>query len=192
VKVRSNGPEIDDEASIGFLTKSIARGLVDGVRHNKLAAVLATVTMIVLTALAVDSRFDGLPHYREFILPRLLRLEGVLLKNRRAAENASGEWREYYFKEAHSQVRDILRAGNLDRPAANLARRKHQQFLRHYGLLDSEFTSIRIQMRAKPNLDYLRQLNNKMEELKPIRDVWAQWAISEKGDPPRREDAGSH
>jgi hypothetical protein len=172
-----NGPDIDDEASIGWLAKSLARGFADGVRRNKLAAVLATVTMIALSALAVDRRFDGLSEYREFILPRLLRLEGVLLKNLRVAENASGEWREYYFKEAHSQVRDILRAANLDRPTANLARRKHQQFLRHYELLDSEFNSIRKQMKANPNLDYLGRLNNKMEELKPIRDTWAEWAI---------------
>jgi hypothetical protein len=171
-----NGPDIDDEASIGWLTKSLARGFVDVVRHNRLAAVLATVTMIVLIALAVNRRFDGLPHYREFILPRLLRLEGGLHKNLRAADNASGEWREYYFKEAHSQVRDIVRAANLDRPTANLARRKHQQFLRHYELLDSEFISIRRQMKADPNLDYLGRLNDKMDELKPIRETWAQWA----------------
>jgi hypothetical protein len=172
-----NGPDIDDEASIGWLTKSLARGFVDVLRHNKLAAVLATVTMIVLIALAVNRRFDGLPQYREFILPRLLRLEGGLHKNLRAADNASGEWREYYFKEAHSQVRDILRAANLDRPTAYMARSKHRQFMRHYELLDSEFNNIRRQMKANPSLDYLGRLNHKMEELKPIRDTWAQWAI---------------
>jgi hypothetical protein len=175
--VQSSSPEIEDEVSISWLVKSLASGFVDSVRHNKLAAVLATVTMIAMIALAVNRRFDGLPHYRESILPRLLRLEGGLHKNLRAADNASGEWREYYFKEAHSQVRDILRAANLDRPTANLARRKHQQFLRHYELLDSEFNNVRRQMKTNPNLDYLGRLNNKMEELKPIRETWAQWAI---------------
>ena len=153
------------------------QGIVDGLRRNKLAAVLATVTLVVLLALAVNRRFDGLSEYQGSILPRLLRLETVYLNRLRAAENASGEWREYYFKEAHNQVRDILRAASLDRPEANVSRRKHREFMQYYESLDSEFNSLRKRMRAKPNLDYLRQLADKMKELNPIRENWAEWAI---------------
>ena len=172
MNLRLNDPGIDEEVSIRWLVTSIVRAIVDGVRRNKLAAVLAAVTLVVLSALAVSRQFDGLPEYQGSILPRLLRLEATYLDRLRVAESANGEWREYYFKEAHSQVRDILRAASLDRPEAYVARRKHREFVRYYELLDSEFNSLRKQMRAKPNLDYLRQLTGKMKELQPIRDHW--------------------
>jgi len=177
VNLRPNDPEIDDDVSIRWLATSIMQAIVAGLRRNKLAAVLATVTLVVLIALAVSRQFDGLQEYQGSILPRLLRLETTYLNRVRAAENATGEWREYYFKEAHSQVRDILRAASLDRPEGDVARRKHREFTRYYELLDSEFNRLRRQMSAKPNLDYMQRLTDKMKELKPIRDNWAGWAI---------------
>lgn len=168
--------EIDSQPSVVWLIKSLARGIAHGLRRNKLAAVLAGVTGGILVVLAVNSRFDGLPHYQEFILPRLLRLEAGFLGSLQSAENASGEWRAYYFENAHRQVRDILRAARLDRPEGYVARGKHRKFIRYYELLDAKFNSIGKQIRVDPDLDYLRQLKEGMGELKPIRDTWARWA----------------
>ena|SRR5438128_257022 len=80
------------------LIKSLAHGSVEALQRHKLATGLATVTAIVLILLAVASRSDGLHHYPEFILPRLLRLETSFLASLRSAENTSGEWRGYYFE----------------------------------------------------------------------------------------------
>ena len=172
--------ENDNEVSVSWLIKSIAYGIVDGLRRNKLATALASVTLVVLLVLAVDSRFDGLDHYQEFILPRLLRLETGFLNSLRSAEGASGEWRAYYFENAHRNLKDILRAARLDRPQGHVARTKHRELIRYYELLDSEFNRIGMQMRLNPDLDYLRQFTDKMDELKPIRDAWAQWANPRK------------
>lgn len=169
-------PLIDGEVSLGWLIKSLASGIVDTLRRNKVATALATLTLVVLIVLAVDSQFDGLPRYQELILPRLSRLETAFLTSLRSAGNASGEWRSYYFENAHIQVKDILRAAGLDQPTAHVARRKHREFIRYYELLDLEFHTIGMQMSVNPGLDYLGKLRTRIEELKPIRSVWAQWA----------------
>jgi hypothetical protein len=170
-------PGAGEEVSVRWLIKSLAYGFVDALRRNKLATALATITLAVMIGLAVDNRFDGHAHYQQAILPRLLRLETSFHAILRAAENASGDWRRYYFENAHRQVRDILRAARLDRPEENVARRKHQEFIRYYELLDMEFNTIEMQMNANPNLDYLHQLTARIQALKPIRDPWAQWAL---------------
>jgi hypothetical protein len=176
--VKTHHLGMDDEPTLGWLIGSIGRGIVQGLKRNKLAAVLAGMTGASLITLSLGGRFEGLPHYRESILPRLLRLESGFINRLKAAENASGEWRAYYFQNAHRQVRDILRAARLDRPQGYVARRKHRTFIRYYELLDSKFNSIELQLRVDPNLDYLQELTHSMDELKPIRDAWAAWALS--------------
>jgi hypothetical protein len=178
--LKTNHPGMDNEPTLGWLIGSIGRGIVQGLKRNKLAAVLAGLTGASLIALSLDSRFDGLLQYRESILPRLLRLEAGFINSLRAAENTSGEWRAYYFENAHRQVRDILRAARLDRPEGYVARGKHRRFIRYYEMLDSKFNSIRMQLRVDPDLDYLRELTATMDELKPIRDAWAAWAAPAK------------
>jgi len=79
------------------------------------------------------------------------------------------------LRNAHRQVKDILRVARLDRVKGYVARAKHREFIRYYELLDLEFNSIGMQMSVNPNLDYLRQLTDRMGKLKPIRDAWAQW-----------------
>ena len=188
----SMDPEVDNGASLPWLIKSLAQGIVGGLRRNKIASILAGVTLIALIVLAADRRFDGLHQYQESILPRLLRLETGFLNSLRLAQNSSGEWRGYYFENAHRQVRDILRAAKLARPEAHFSRKKHLQFIRYYQLLDSEFNTIGAQLRANPNLDYLSQLTAKMDELKPIRNDWAEWAQPQdsEGEKGKRNQRG--
>ena len=167
---------IGDEGSLRWLIRSLAYGTLAGLRQNKLAAALGFVTLAVLLALALDSRFDGLAEYQESILPRLIRLETGFISSLKAAENGSGDWRAYYFENAHRQVKDILRAAKLSRPRAHVAKTKHREFIRYYELLDREFVNIDVQLASNPNIDYVQQLRSGMEALKPIRDTWAQWA----------------
>jgi hypothetical protein len=176
VETETDGPRIDDEVTPGWLLKSLARGFIDTLRRNKLATALATLTLVVLIALALNNRFEGLPHYQQSILPRLVRLETVFLVGLRKTEIASGEWRRYYFEESHRQIKDILRASRLERPTSYVARRKHRQFIRYYELLDQEFHTLAAQAQADPNSDYLQKFTARMEELRLIRDEWAQWA----------------
>jgi hypothetical protein len=168
--------EPDNDISIRWLMKSLVRGVIDGLRRNRLAAVLAALTLTGLIAFGVYSRYDGLRQYQNDILPRLLRLETAFNNSLGTAWNASGEWRAYYFKDAHSRVRDILRAAELERPQGYSARRKHRQFIRYYEAIDEAFHRLEMQMAANPNFDYLSQLTGKMDELKPVRDAWATWA----------------
>jgi hypothetical protein len=173
-------PQVHDsefnDLSISWLIRSLGHGVLTTLRRNKIAAVLAALTATALIALAVDSRFDGLRDYQQSILPKLLRLESGYLDSLRAAENNSGEWRGYYFENAHRQVRDILRTARLYRPEGYVAREKHREFIRYYDLLDSTFNDVGMQLRIEPNLDYVRRLKQKMDEFKPIRDGWAKWA----------------
>lgn len=169
-------PTAEGEASIRWLLKSLAVAFVDGLRRNKIASVLAFVTLSVLVVLALDSRFDGLEDYQQGIMPRLLRLENGFHRSLRYAESTSGEWRAYYFENAHRDVKVIIRAATLSRPGAHFARKKHAEFVRYYRSLDREFNAISTQLSANPNLDYVQQLRTKMDELKTIRDRWADWA----------------
>jgi hypothetical protein len=171
-----NDSEFNDQISISWLIRSFGHGVLTTLRRNKIAAVLAALTATVLIALALDSRFDGLRDYQQSILPKLLRLESGYLDSLRTAENNSGEWRGYYFENAHRQVRDILRTARLYRPEGYVAREKHREFIRYYDLLDSAFNDVGMQLRIDPNLDYVQRLKQKMDELKPIRDGWAKWA----------------
>src|SRR5207244_8441728 len=66
-------------------------------------------------------------------------------------------------------------SGSPERSSREGGRARHWEFIRYCGLLDLEFDSIGMQMSVNPDLDYLRQLTDRMGKLKPIRDAWAQW-----------------
>jgi MoxR-like ATPase len=182
--IRRLSPHPDDptnsEVSIRWLVQSLVRGAIDGLKRNKLAAILAAVTAVVLIMLAASSQFDGLSDYQQSILPRLLRLEAGFLSSLRSAENTTGEWRGYYFENAHRQVRDILRVARLDRPQGYVARQKHAEFIRYYDMLDSAFSDIGMQLRTKPDLDYVLKLKKRMDQLTPVRNRWATWGEPQK------------
>jgi hypothetical protein len=168
------------EPGVSWLLQSLARGIVDGLRRNKIAAGLAGLTALMLLLLAVNYQLDGLQDYRESILPRLLRLESGFLGSLQTAESASGDWRAYYFENAHRQVKDILRVARLDRPVGVAAKAKHRKFIQYYERLDSEFYAVVSELRVRDDMDYVRELRKKMDELKPIRDDWAAWALPKK------------
>jgi hypothetical protein len=179
------GDPLDNEVSIRWLAKSIIRNIVDGLKRNKLATILAAITLAVSLVLAFDSRFDGVSDYQEFILPRLLRLETGFHRSLRAAEHASGEWRSYYFENAHAQVRDILRAARLERPGAHVARQKHREFIRYWESIHTAFHTIATKTTIDPNLDYVHELAENMRAFKPIRDAWAAWTEQPSDQPER-------
>jgi hypothetical protein len=167
-----------DPPSIAGLIRLLARGAADTVRRNKLAAILGGIVFVVLTALAADPRFDGQSHYRTAIVPKLVRLENGFQKMLQRAESSEGDWRLYFAKDAHSRVRDILSAIDAERPRSYTARQKHLEFRRYYEAIDAAFHTIHGELKANQNLDHLEQWLERIEALKPTRDVWAKWALS--------------
>jgi hypothetical protein len=177
MKRPSDEPDDGNDVSLSWLIQSILRGTLAGLRRNKLAAALAGLTAVFFLLIAINYRLDGLHDYQQFILPRLLRLESGFSESLRASENASGDLRAYYFENAHRQVGDILRVARLDRPKGDSARARHRKFIQYYEAVNLEFYTIGMQARVDPNIDYVARLRMRMEELKPIRDSWASWAI---------------
>jgi hypothetical protein len=177
MKRQSDEPVNGNEVSLLWLIQSILRGTGAGLSRNKLATALASLTAIALLLMAINYRLDGLHDYQQFILPRLLRLESGFSESLHASENASDDLRAYYFENAHRQVADILRAARLDRPKGDTARARHRKFIQYYEALDLEFYTIGMQVRVDPNIDYVGRLRKRMDELKPMRDSWASWAI---------------
>jgi hypothetical protein len=168
-------PVIND-ASLRWLLRSLAHGLADGLRQNKVAAALAFLTLLASTVLALSSQFDERPRYREFILPDLLRIEGRFLSTMRYADHApKEEWRLFYFLTAHDQIKDILRTAKGSWPASASARRAHGDFIRYYEAANEEFAIIRTEMSMKPELDYLAAWKKRDAKLRPFRDNWERW-----------------
>jgi len=176
VNSQPDDSQTPNDISVSWLFRSLVRGIVDGLRRNKLAAALAALTAVTLIGLSVNYRLDGLRDYQESILPRLLRLEYGFNRSLQIAESTTGDWRAYYFENTHRQLRDILRAARLARPTGVVARAKHRKFIQYYERLDLEFTSVGAEARINPEMDYVRELKLRMDALKPIRDTWAQWA----------------
>jgi hypothetical protein len=177
MKRQPEEPDNGNEVSLSWFIQSILRGTLTGLRRNKLATVLASLTALAFLVIAINYRLDGLHDYQQFILPRLLRLESGFSDSMRASENASGELRAYYFENAHRQVLEILRVARLDRPKGDTARARHRKFIQYYESLSLEFYTIGTQARIDPDMDYVGRLEKRIVELKPLRDSWASWAI---------------
>ena len=169
-------PVIKGEATLGWLVKSLALGLVEGLRRNKVATILALSTLVISITLAVNSEFDERVRYRQFILPDLLRIEGRFLSTIRYADNAPHEeWRLFYFITAHDQIKDIIRQAKGSWPASAAGRRAHGEFIRYYELANEEFAIIRTEMSMNGNLDYLAAWKEREAKLKRFRDDWSAW-----------------
>lgn len=168
---------VEDPTSLGGLLRSLAHAAVDGLRRNKLAALLAAVTLIVSTALTLTSQFDERARYHEIILPEIERAEIQFLSTIKYAEQAPDEdWRLYYFLSAHGKAKEVVRVAKLHWPSTSAARKAHRDLIRYYELVDEEFATIRTEMSVNENLDYWAEWKKREGELREIRDRWARWA----------------
>src|SRR5204862_2349499 len=107
----------DDPTSLSGFVKSLAVGCVEALRRNKLPALLATLALVVSSALALNIRFDERARYRSVILPDIEHAENQFFAAMDIAEQTPDElWRLQYFLEAHHRVRDVLRIAKSNRP----------------------------------------------------------------------------
>lgn len=165
----------NDDASFRWLVWSLISGFIDSLRRNKLATALAAITLVVSIIAAANSQFDERPRYQRFILPDLSRAETTFLTTMQFAEYVDDARRRRYFIEAHRQAKNIIRVAKSNWPATYTARQMHRDLILYYELVDEEFAILRTEMSMNENLDIMSRWQTKRQELKPIRDRWAQW-----------------
>jgi hypothetical protein len=171
----------DDPTSLAGFVKSLATTCVEALRRNKLPAWLATLALIVSSALALSIQFDERVRYSSVILPDIEHAENQFFAAMDTAEQTSDEnWRLQYFLEAHHRAKDVLRIAKSNRPTTIAGRRAHAELIRYYELVDEELAIIRTEMSLNEKLDYMSEWKMQESELSPIRERWASWVIEDK------------
>jgi hypothetical protein len=158
------------------LIRLLARGIVDGIRRNKLPAGLSFVALILTTVLAYTSDFDERPRYRRTILPQIENAEAKFFDEMREADREPGEpWRMLYFIEGHRRAQQALQVIESERPLTDNGKRAQRNLVRYYELVDEELAIIRTEMSNNESYDYISEWKRANARLLPIRDRWWQW-----------------
>ena len=166
----------DDPASLGGFVKLLASGSLEAIRRNKVAACLSAITLVVSTALAVNSHFDERPRYRALILPEIERADSQFFAAIREAERTQNEaWRLQYFLAAHSKAKEVIRVAKSNIPTTPAGRKAHEELIRYYALVNEELAIIRTEMSLYETLDYMAEWKRQNAELLPIRERWIRW-----------------
>ena len=171
----------DDPTSISGFVRSLVAGSLDALRRNRLPALLATLALVVSSALALSIQFDERVRYSSVILPDIEHAENQFFAAMDTAEQTSDEhWRLQYFLEAHHRAKDVLRVAKSNRPTTVAGRRAHAELIRYYELVDEELAIIRTEMSLNEKLDYMSEWRMQKMELSPIRERWASWVKRDK------------
>ncbi len=166
----------DAQPSIAGIARSMVSSLVEGARKNKIASILALIALIVVLPLALTSRYDERPRYRQVILPGIQRLEQRYhAALERAAEEPSASRRVYHLIEAHERVVDVLDFIRSRRPVTPDGTRAHSELVRYYKLVDEYFAILRSEMSIDEDIDFLGRWEEISAEIQPIYDRWSTW-----------------
>lgn len=161
------------------LIRLLARGLVDGVRRNKLPACLSLVALILTTVLAYTSDFDERPRYRRTILPKIENAETKFFDEMREADREPAEpWRMLYFIEGHHRAKQAIQVIESEHPLTETGKKAQRSLVRYYELVDEELAIIRTEMSNNESYDYVAEWKRANARLLPIRDRWWQWVNS--------------
>ncbi len=169
---------IFDPESVSFaaFARSVANGVIEGLKRNKLPASLAAVTLVVTTALAVTSEFHEQPRYRQLFLPDFTKAEGRFIAAMKAADEATNpEWKAYYVMDAHRKVTLPLSIARTYHPRTIGGRRAQRELIRYYELVNEELAIIRTKMSLDESYDYMAEWKKWNEGALPIRQQWADW-----------------
>ena len=161
---------------LGEFLKSIVRNWIDGLRRNKLPAVLSALALVITTALAFTSDFDERPRYRKLILPEIRKVEQpffAIMDD--AALQTDDIQRLLYFLEGHRRAKAALRVIVGEHPMTEAGRRAQRELARYYELMDEQFAIIRTEMSFDESFDYIGEWKRKNAELMPIRNRWLAW-----------------
>ena len=161
------------------LLKSILFGCIDGLRRNRLPAILSAIALVLTTALAVTSNFDERPHYRKTILPEIRRAEQPFFAVMEEASRESDDLRRLlYFLEAHRRAKAALRVVQSEHPMTEAGRQAQGELVRYYELVDEQLAIIRTEMSFNESYDYIAAWRTRDAELTPIRNRWLVWLQS--------------
>ncbi len=166
----------DPQPSITGIARSMVSSFVEGARRNKIASILALVALIVVLPLALTSRYDERPRYRQVILPGIQRLEQRYhAALARAAEEPSASRRVYHLIDAHARVVDVLDFIRSRRAVTADGTRAHSELIRYYRLVDDHFAIIRSEMSIDEDIDFLERWEEISADIQPIYDRWSTW-----------------
>jgi hypothetical protein len=163
---------------MGFLEfiKSIVGNWIDGLRRNKLPAVLSAIALIITTTLALTSDFDERPRYRKLILPEIRKAEQPFFTIMdEAASQTDDLQRLHYFLEGHRRAKAALRIIISEHPMTESGRKAQRDLVRYYELADEQLAIIRTEMSFNESFDYIGEWKRRNEELMPIRNRWLNW-----------------
>src|SRR5262249_37558627 len=134
--------------------KSIVRSWIEGLRRNKLPAVLSLIALIVTTALALTSDFDERPRYRKLILPEIRKAQMPFFTIMDAAAQQPDDLqRLYFFLEGHRRAKAALRIIRTERPMTEPGRKAQRELVRYYELVDEDLAIIRTEMSFNESYD---------------------------------------
>jgi hypothetical protein len=156
--------------------KSILRSFLDGLRRNKLPALLSAIALILTTALALTSDYDERPRYRKLILPTISKAEQQFFSVMNEAENEPDDlWRLHYFLEGHRRAKTALRVAREEHPMTAAGRRAQRELVRYYELVDEQLAIIRTEFSFNESYDYIGEWQRRNAELLPFRERWLSW-----------------
>jgi hypothetical protein len=156
--------------------RSLLGSWFDGLRRNKLPAVLSAVALVLSTALVVTSDFDERPRYRQTILPHIQKAEQQFFLIMQEAEQQPNDVRRlHYFIEGHRRAKAALRVVNSERPMTAHGRKAQRELARYYELVDEQLAIIRTEMSFNESFDYIGEWNRQNAALMPIRERWLAW-----------------
>jgi len=176
----------DDLNSFSGFVQSVTHSSVEGLRRNKLPALLSALAVALTTALAMTSDFDERPRYRRFVLPEIEKAEKQFFDAMdEAAQTSNDLWRVRYFIEAHRRAKAALRAIRSAHAMTATGRKAHNELIRYYESVDEELAIIRTEMSFNESYDYIDEWKRKNAELLPIHERWASW-VNARGKEPQK------
>ena len=172
----SRSPDLEpQESSIRGLMGAIASSIAEGIRQNKLSAVLALLALLVFIPL-IGIQYDERPRYRRFILPEIERLEARYhAAIKRSEDGPTDTWQLYHFIDAHRRAGDVLEHLRTRKPVTGLGIEAHGELILYYELVNEHFAILRTEMSLAMDMDFLSRWKEVDLDLKPIHDRWADW-----------------
>ena len=162
--------------SIAGIAHSVVWSLVEGVRRNKIASILALIALIVALPLVLGTRYDERPRYRQVLLPDIQRLEQLYRAALERAANAESEAASVSdFIDAHERAVDVLDFIRSRRAVTTDGTRAHSELIRYYRLVDDHFAILRSEMSIDRDIDFLSRWEEISTRIQPIYDRWSTW-----------------
>jgi len=154
----------------------MSASFAEGLRRNKIASILALIAFIAFVSLALGSRYDERPRYRQVILPGIERSELLYhaALERMVAEPKASR-RVYHLINAHERAVDVLKFIRSRRPMTAVGTMAHMELIRYYRRVDEAFAILRSEMSIDEEIDFLDRWEEIRLKIRPIYERWSTW-----------------